>query len=924
MKLISVFGLLFLLTASVFGEYPAYRWINPYERESLGGETVFVTDFDKVDSVIGQNQCELSFDSGGVKVISTGVDPYFWTGNVSSANGKPITERIRFHITICSDTGPAQIFWSSDKFGGFDEDRSMRFSVENDEKSHKYSLDAMIEGNLRQIRIDPGSKAGTAIVEKLEIEQLVQSPIEITNVYSDQDKLEIEITNHSSEEISMDIGFITKRDPEKQTLAPNQKIVVSCPFTKTVPFEYQLISVSIPEKKTILARSAYVFFEDAMHNVPESDWKTIQSDEIECRFFKGIGAVIMKKDTKKNNRNEILGVICPLLHEDIALPPNEKSIGARIYADPPVTTHFPFGPISPMVAKSDSSSITFTSDEKHKYQPVRELTFTLDKDELSFKMNSTDKLFGPVFRPFGRMEQAVLSGVEYIEKGEHSSSTADLKTPEHVRFAPKPLLLTIPFAGIITDRCSFGLMWNDPLETRLIFATPDFLEGKQPLDPMGHRISLFGSKMDGVLRITSAYDPKSETIEDAILWAVKKRELPRLPDIPRTLEQQQKLNLAGFMDSELKASSEETLKWYHAILPGGGQPFGAINSGDFASTIWQITGKLPSGNHTYSRGGAHLENPCAFFITGLTQNWLDQINAISKGQRNSQKEDGSFRYSGQYLKGHWEDTASGFCGNIVVQLFDHYRYTGDADSLAAAIKGTDFLNKQRTPRGAQTWELSLHTPDIMGSAWCCIANTRAFEATQKTEYLHEAKRWAISGLPFVYQWETFLGGKEWPVMLYATTPVLGATNWVAPNWIGLPVQWCGLDYAEALFIFAPYDDSLDWKKVAEGILIAGEQMQYETGPSVGLLPDSWVIAEQRPQPFDINPAVLGRLRRRVNGQLAALDVKVSPDGQTRVVAPFPIKFDGNGYTIDAPEVADFQIIVNGQVVNPDSDILESF
>ncbi|MCL2120169.1 MAG: glycoside hydrolase family 127 protein, partial [Planctomycetaceae bacterium] len=315
----------------------------------------------------------------------------------------------------------------------------------------------------------------------------------------------------------------------------------------------------------------------------------------------------------------------------------------------------------------------------------------------------------------------------------------------------------------------------------------------------------------------------------------------------------------------------------------------------------------------YDRGGAHLENPCVFFLTGSAQRWLDQINGQANQIRRQQQADGSFLYNGKYLRGHWDNKASGHCGNFVVILYDHYRHTGNEASLAAALKGTDFLNTFRTPRGAQTWELSLHTPDIMGSAWCCIANVRAFEATGKDEYLKQARRWAVSGLPFVYQWETPLAGKEHPVMLYATTPVLGATNWVAPDWIGLPVQWCGLDYAEALFLLAEHDQTLDWKTIAEGILIAGEQMQYEKGASIGLLPDSWTMKTQKPNPADINPVVLERLRRRANGELAALDVQISPDGKTRVAAPLPIRFDGNTPIVDAPEGAEVQILVNGKI-----------
>ena len=152
-------------------------------------------------------------------------------------------------------------------------------------------------------------------------------------------------------------------------------------------------------------------------------------------------------------------------------------------------------------------------------------------------------------------------------------------------------------------------------------------------------------------------------------------------------------------------------------------------------------------------------------------------------------------------------------------------------------------------------------------------------------------------------------------MLYATTPVFGATNWTSPNWIGLPVQWCGLDYAEACFMLSEHDKTLDWKKIAEGILITAERMQYPEGPSIGLLPDSFVLATQMRMPFDISPSVLVQQRRRLQGKLPAVDVAVNQDAKMRIVSPYKatienderIKFDGEPgvpfeYILDGKEV----------------------
>jgi hypothetical protein len=98
-----------------------------------------------------------------------------------------------------------------------------------------------------------------------------------------------------------------------------------------------------------------------------------------------------------------------------------------------------------------------------------------------------------------------------------------------------------------------------------------------------------------------------------------------------------------------------------------------------------------------------------------------------------------------------------------------------------------------------------------------------------------------------------------PIGIYATIAVLGATQWVAPNWMGLPVQWCGLVYADALSRFARYDTSLDWKKLADGITASGVAQTWQKGMDaerIGLLPDSFNPRAQLRNDAAINAATV--------------------------------------------------------------------
>jgi hypothetical protein len=172
------------------------------------------------------------------------------------------------------------------------------------------------------------------------------------------------------------------------------------------------------------------------------------------------------------------------------------------------------------------------------------------------------------------------------------------------------------------------------------------------------------------------------------------------------------------------------------------------------------------------------------------------------------------------------------------------------------------------PRGAQTWEIPLHTPDILASAYLVRAFALGYELTGEPEMLSVARYWAWTGVPFVYL--THPTTEERAVGPYATIPVLGATNWTAPNWIGLPVQWCGLVYAQGLFDLARHDPGGPWRALAEGIAASGIAQTYPIDhPHRGLLPDSFKLSSQWRNPPDINPGTLQPLALRLLAKASA-------------------------------------------------------
>ncbi len=334
-----------------------------------------------------------------------------------------------------------------------------------------------------------------------------------------------------------------------------------------------------------------------------------------------------------------------------------------------------------------------------------------------------------------------------------------------------------------------------------------------------------------------------------------------------------------------------------------------------SSTLCRLTGKVPEASKLVP-GGSHVPNDAIYFVSGRAQEWLEVHKRQAEALAGQQQPDGSYRYGGPLARGHFEDTALGVCARPAALLLEFARTTGDRPSLQAALRTLDYMKRFDVPRGAQVWEIPLHTPDQLASAYAVWAYVRGYELTGRREYLEQARRWALSGLPFVYLWSRY------PIMLYATPPVFGATQWQAPVWIGLPVQWVGGVYAYALTMLAPHDASLDWNHLAHGILLSAEQQQFPDGPWVGLLPDSVELRSQERRPWRINPCAVVSLRLVLDGEVDFLTV--AADGGHRVAAPFPVTLRAGQARIRARKGLTYQVLVDGkpvQIVSQGEDVL---
>lgn len=487
--------------------------------------------------------------------------------------------------------------------------------------------------------------------------------------------------------------------------------------------------------------------------------------------------------------------------------------------------------------------------------------------------------------------QALFCGLEYLDRDEPSSSEADVKGPSALRHVPDASLVTIPIMALQARDRWVALAWEPSSDVAACFDTPDrrfhsgghlmalLFPGTEGMNtrPPGALLPYEGRLLRPGKRVTVhalLMGGAGESVVPAVQAYAAVRGLPEPPktDPPATT----RLMAAGWLASGVRVGNR-----YRHAYPGD---FGAQLAADAALCEDWLAGQIarrepdlanqllaaarkaivavpPQERNSAAVG--HIRTPAPALVYGGLFECMERARAEARDLLGRFAPDGSVPYRASpgrkdYGTTHFANHANGLTTEVVARVLDAALLTGDAELTREGLRRLSQLNtlyRASAPRGAQTWEVPLHTPDILASANLVRAFLRGYELSGDRRLRDEAVYWAWTGVPFVY----LTPPVSEPVGLYGTIAVLGATNWEAPLWIGLPVQWCGLVYADALYDLVKHDPEGPWRRLADGIVSSGIQQTWPIGVDrlrQGLLPDSWNLPGQLRNDVAINPATL--------------------------------------------------------------------
>ena len=479
-----------------------------------------------------------------------------------------------------------------------------------------------------------------------------------------------------------------------------------------------------------------------------------------------------------------------------------------------------------------------------------------------------------------RKSFALFPGLEYLQDDERSSSRRDAAEPISLRLVPHPFKVTMPLMAVSSGPYLAAILWDqrqlwdgEHYTLSAQFASPNWYEKRDD-----HLMRLFlptppewvaeNSDVaekpyvmapDAELRMKAyvvaehvADAEPAEVVLRAINHYYQAIGLPQVAGMPRSQAAEIELSRYGFMNTIWDA---ETRKHRHCV------DWAPANSPGFAALMWidylltddaaakrslrdrveliasQTLAEQAEGG-LVSPANCHIMRWEFPFYRGQLAAGLAGARSQVYRAMDSQHSDGRWTFEPDEKHrslGKFGDAVVGTCARPALELLRYARITADEQALAAGIRALRFIDGYAVPCGAQGWECPLYEPDILAAGLLVPAYVEAYRVTGDAHWLRQASYWAKTGLPFLYAWNR----PDTPGMRFASIPVFG-TTFFTHSWLGVPVQWNGLVYAYGLRHLAPYDASLPWGQIAEGITVSGTWQQIEEeGKLKGTYCDGW-------------------------------------------------------------------------------------
>ncbi|MDR3183652.1 MAG: hypothetical protein LBT89_12180 [Planctomycetaceae bacterium] len=822
--------------------------------------------------------------------------------HITAAGGQPMITKFfeqiggEFHLFIEIRTfteSSAFLYWTSRGSPRRHEQNKVTVPLQEDGDWHTYEFVFNVSDYLSVLALGFSKNDGNWAIRSMKLVRKSPPPFTIQKIEPFKHKAEggtlsdmLRFTVHN--DIAVPLKYRINHQPEELTLDKNTSVDLGAAIDYSEGNLAAVVLTLHPQDFPDITRSVFLYRSEG-----KTDW-------IRREFSRG---KVIEVDSKGKMarllyNNQPVAIIAPLVHRNGIIPnfiPAEDSSEKLL--------HF----------VSEDTDLRIEIGE-----PLRFIAAEKNRTVNPEGGSDADRvpLEAVAVRLFGKLRSGLLPGVEFLGRGDVSSSPIDIAPPLNDRSVPERRWITNTLAILETEKAGVIMRWKDR-NLQPTFSSPNTFDQTDD-----HRMSLIGSRIEATLELlmpdtgNNTAEPEEES---AVMRTLKADVLTygfaEPPAAPRTTSEQFQLSLqalAGLLQTDNGG------EWGYAVeSQWQRKPFA-----DFLSTLIRLnelnefrdlTFPGLSNPKSITQGGSDITNDTVYFVTNRAAEWQRERETAIQQLLTMQQPDGSFLYRTRFPEAENTVSSFGFTALQALKIMEYVRLTGNA-ALYTPVKQTlMYLRHCEIPSGGFYRDTPFHTPDLQAAAAMIWLHIWAYEYDGNADYLQRAQYFAYAGLPFVYQWQGEKGKQNASPAAdsaYFVIPKFGGTNRGKPFSFGIADMRTAIQYAYALNLLSKYDTKTDWKKVSWGILYRIEQIQWTQNEAAGCIPVSYDVVENKPLGFKVNPCAFVSLSLVLEGKPESLYLLV--DGKDRYVSPYPLHKNKSIISASGvPPKRKFQVLLNG-------------